>query len=103
MEDLFEQLAFACVALMFGYALVIFAIRRRCPRCKRMFGGRFVSSYSTGVTTSRSAVDPLERDGIFGRKMQTTTSGTRHVTRRCRRCGKSWVHSGRFSSSRADL
>ncbi len=102
MNVLLEKLAFAFLALLLGYHLVVFTLRRRCPRCKRLYGGRFVSAHTTGVTTRRSAADPLEPAGIFGRKMQTTTSGTRHVRVRCRRCGETWGYSGRFSSSRVD-
>ncbi|MCO4763399.1 MAG: hypothetical protein KC502_17915 [Myxococcales bacterium] len=96
------KLAFGFIALIFGVQLLTFTLRRRCPRCKRLYGGRFVSAYRSGVTTRRSPVNPLEPNGIFGRKMQTTTSGTRHVTVRCRRCGNTWGYSGRFSSSRED-
>lgn len=99
-DRLVEAVFVVLFAIVFPYNIVVFAKRRRCRKCNRWFGGRHESSRLSGVQTQTRRADPLAYRSRFSRdKTVTTTSGTRHVSARCRRRGHRWT----YSTRRADL
>lgn len=95
MEGLGAALGFALIVLVIVHNIGAFVWHRRCPHCKRWFVGKKMGAYTTDYSRTSGKVWDYTKSRY---QRETRTSGTVHVSMKCRKCGHSYGCKSRFST-----
>jgi len=93
-EELGAIAGFVMIVATIVGNLGLFVWRRRCPKCKRWFVGKKVGAYTTNYSKSSGRRWDYSKNRY---QRETRTSGTTHVSLKCRKCEHSWGYTSRWS------
>ena len=97
MDTVYQLATMAFFVLIVLYNLVRFTLRRRCPSCKRFFGGKKSGSATISSSEQTGRVWDYKESSYH---RETRSSATVRTSLTCKRCGFRWSYTTRHRRTR---